>query len=168
MATIGAPYAGGQNVVRFLDLIAFSEGTSTSIYTKDDGYDVLVSGVPGSASPHVFSSFADHPFIHLPAVLWATKPHNMYSTAAGRYQQMLHDWGYYKNLLKLADFSPLSQDEVALQHIRESKALVPLQQGNIEHAINLCSNIWASFPGNNYGQAGGKHLQVLIDWYNAH
>ncbi len=31
----------------FLDLIAWSEGTNTSPLTKNDGYDVIVSGVTG-------------------------------------------------------------------------------------------------------------------------
>ena len=43
----------------FLDLIAYSEGTSTSSVTKNDGYDVIVTGVDG---PSIFTDYSDHPF----------------------------------------------------------------------------------------------------------
>ena len=47
----------------FLDLVAWSEGTSTSTHTQNDGYDVVVSGVDG---PEIFnvlyrSSFCEWP-----------------------------------------------------------------------------------------------------------
>jgi muramidase (phage lysozyme) len=65
---------------------------------------------------------------------------------------MLKDWPYYQKALKLPDFSPVSQDRLAIQHIRESKALPDILVGNIASAITKCSNIWASLPGNAYGQ----------------
>ena len=44
----------------FFDLIAFSEGTSTSPYTKNDGYDIIVDGLN---SPHIFEDYRGHPNI---------------------------------------------------------------------------------------------------------
>jgi hypothetical protein len=52
----------------------------------------------------------------------------------------------------LPDFSPASQDRLAIQLIRERGALEDLQQGRIERAIYRCRNIWASLPGAGYGQ----------------
>ena len=52
----------------------------------------------------------------------------------------------------LKDFSPKSQDAVALQQIKERGALPMIDRGDIRQAIDCCSNIWASLPGAGYGQ----------------
>ena len=51
------------------------------------------------------------------------------------------------------DFSPKSQDAVALQQIKERGALPMIDRGDIRQA-DCCSNIWASLPGAGYGQPG--------------
>lgn len=145
----------------FLDLIAFSEGTSTSPITIDDGYDVIVSGIHG---PSIIHTYLDHPFALGGGIIVRLGPPELVSTAAGRYQVLARYWRAYKAQLRLPDFSPDSQDKVALQQIAERKAFPLIEAGNIETAINLCSNIWASFPGNTYGQ-GGKSMTVLLAKY---
>lgn len=85
-----------------------------------DGYDVIVTGI--DRKPEVFKDFSDHPF----AKGRKSKVINskgLTSNASGRYQQMLKDWPHYRALLKLPDFSPISQDLLALQHVRECRAL---------------------------------------------
>ena len=42
-----------------LDLIGWSEGTSTSPLTQNQGYDVIVTGING---PSVFTDYSRHPF----------------------------------------------------------------------------------------------------------
>jgi muramidase (phage lysozyme) len=142
----------------FLNLIAFSEGTSTSTVTQNDGYDVIVSGVDG---PSIFTDYADHPFARGGAVTVRRGPPLLISTAAGRYQVLARYWNVYKAQLHLPDFSPASQDAVALQQMKERKAVAMVEAGNVEGAIAACSNIWASFPGNAYGQ-GGKSMAALL------
>ncbi len=149
MTRISESLAGGRNALAFLDMLAWSEGTSTLSDTAMDGYDVIVTGI--DRKPEVFKDFTDHPF----AKGRASKVINskgLTSNASGRYQQMLKDWPHYKALLKLSDFSPISQDLVALQHIRECRALPDVLAGRIETAIGKCRNIWASLPGAGYGQ----------------
>ena len=58
------------------------------------------------------------------------------------------------------DFSPKSQDAVALQQIKERGALPMIDRGDIRQAIDRCSNIWASLPGAGYGQF--EHKADLI------
>ena len=58
----------------------------------------------------------------------------------------------YRKQLGLKDFSPKSQDAVALQQIKERGALPMIDRGDIRQAIDRCSNIWASLPGAGYGQ----------------
>lgn len=145
----------------FLDLIAYSEGTATSPITQNDGYDVIVTGVDG---PEVFTDYSDHPFATRPAKVVRRVP-LLESTAAGRYQLLYRYWLVYKIQLGLADYSPASQDAVALQQIKERGAIDLVLAGNIQGAIEACSNIWASFPGNSYGQAGGRSMGELLDKY---
>lgn len=144
MARISAKEAGGSNVLAFLDALAWSEGTSTSKHTKDDGYDVVVGGID---SPNTFSSYRGHP-----AVLVTVNRKGLKSTAAGRYQLLLRYYRAYKLTLNLPDFSPVSQDKVAIRQIKEQGALLDVIAGRIDLAVDKCRNIWASLPGAGYGQ----------------
>jgi muramidase (phage lysozyme) len=144
----------------FLDLISFSEGTCLSPLTKDDGYDVIVSGVHG---PAVFVDYAKHPFEDGGSVQWKLDPPE-YSTAAGRYQLLARFWRVYKAQLCLSDYSPASQDAVAIEQISERKAIAMIEAGDVAGAIQACGNIWASFPNNAYGQ-GGHSLKTLVRKY---
>jgi muramidase (phage lysozyme) len=144
----------------FLSLVAYSEGTSTHPLTRNDGYDVIVTGVDG---PEIFFDYSDHPFAMRAAKLIRHHP-MLLSRAAGRYQLLYRYWLLYKQVLHLPDFSPASQDAVAIRQITERGAHLDIEKGDIEQAIHLCSNIWASFPGNNYGQ-GGKSMADLVDVY---
>jgi muramidase (phage lysozyme) len=143
----------------FLDLIAFSEGTSIHPLTQNDGYDVIVTGVDG---PKIFTDYSDHPFAHGGFVTVRLVP-LLQSSAAGRYQVLARYWNAYKAMLKLPDFGPQSQDAVAIQQIRERKALPMIEAGDVQGAIKACSNIWASFPGNTYAQAGGHSMEALLE-----
>lgn len=131
-------------MLAFLYMLAWSEGTSTSKYTRDDGYDVIVGGID---SPNSFTSYAAHP-----GVLVTVNSQGLKSTAAGRYQLLKRYAATYTALLGLPDFGPVSHDRIAIKQIAEQGALVYVQAGRIADAIGKCSNIWASLPGNNYGQ----------------
>jgi muramidase (phage lysozyme) len=146
MPIISADQAGGKNRCAFLDMVADSEIGTALLAETDNGYNVLVGSTPGN--PLTFTNYAAHPNI-----LNTT----LNSTAAGRYQE-LHRYAVdYIASLNLPDFSPLSQDLIALQQIRERGALPDIDSGNFAQAVSLCSNLWASLPGNNYGQ----HENVL-------
>lgn len=163
MAAITAEHAGNENLVKFLDLIAYSEGTSSSHLTRNSGYDVIVSGKDG---PEIFTDYANHPFTNRqPKLIREIPIPRLYSTAAGRYQLLHRYFEPYKLQLHLSDFSPLSQDLIAIQQIREKHALEPIAAGDMHTAISLCSQVWASFPGNTYKQ-GGKSLDSLVEKFN--
>ena len=148
---------------QFLDLIAWSEGTSTNRLTKHGGYDVVVSGPDG---PEVFTDFRDHPFAQGRPAKLIRAGHDgvgaLYSTASGRYQLLLRYWRAYQGMLHLSDFSAASQDAVALRQIHEQGADAAIEAGDVEDAIYKCANIWASLPGNTYGQHAHT-LQALLD-----
>ena len=121
----------------FLTMIATAEGT---VNLGDNGYNVLVGG-------SLFTGYADHPrkAVYLPK-------YKIKSTAAGRYQILSKYYDSYKQLLKLKDFSPASQDAIAIQMIKEQHALEDVDEGRVDAAIKKVSNIWASMPGAGYGQ----------------
>ncbi|MNM83533.1 Phage lysozyme [compost metagenome] len=153
MAEISETAAGGRNVTAFLQMLAWSEGTDNGRQpTRDRGYDVIVGG-------QLFRSYADHPrvLVDLPKL-------GIQSTAAGRYQLLRRYYDAYRKTLNLRDFSPLSQDLIALQQIRERRALPLIQAGRITEAIAKVRNIWASLPGAGYGQHEQK-LDRLLDVY---
>lgn len=141
------------NEKAFLDMLAFSEIGSQLLLESDDGYNVLVGSTP--AKPLLFDDYSDHPNIFNLATN---------STAAGRYQLLHRFWPYYKNMLKLTDYGHDSQDAVALQQIKESRALDLINEGKIEEAIAKVAHIWASLPGANYGQHENR-LPILINAY---
>jgi muramidase (phage lysozyme) len=139
----------------FLDMLAFSEGTDNGRQaTKDRGYDVLVGG-------GLFTGYADHPrkLIRLPRL-------GISSTAAGRYQLLSRYYDAYKKQLRLPDFSPASQDAIAVQQIRERRAIPDIEAGRIGEAVRKCKNIWASLPGAGYGQHE-QALDLLLAMYAA-
>ena len=138
------------NLKAFLDMIAVSEGTKGK---GDDGYNVIVGG-------SLFTDYSDHPR----KLVWL-KP-GLASTAAGRYQLLGRYWDVYKKQLGLQDFSAASQDAVAIQQIKERKALDDIEKGYINVAIDKCKNIWASLPGAGYGQHENS-VDKLIAAYKA-
>lgn len=162
MPIISSQEAGGINVCAFLDMIAWSEGTSEDRHrtTVFNGYDVIVTGSDG---PEIFTDFSTHPFANGRAAKLIRG--TLFSSASGRYQFLRTHWVHYRDLLSLPDFGPLSQDKWAIRLIRERNALVDIHDGNISEAIQRCSNIWASFPGAGYDQPEHK-MEELIHVFN--
>lgn len=143
MPVITAAQAGGQNRTAFLDMIAVSEIGASLLANPitNDGYACLVGAT--ASHPLTFSSYATHPDVFNAA---------LNSDAAGRYQLMFRWWRPYASLLTLSDFSPLSQDRIALQQIRECRALPYIDSGQFAQAVAACNHIWASLTGSPYGQ----------------
>lgn len=159
MTVIDATLAGGLNVTAFMDTLAsrILEGTASSPITQHDGYDVIVSGINGR---NVFTDFSDHPFANGRAPI-VVNSRGLESTAAGRYQFLRKDWAHYRAMLRLPDFGPLSQDKWCIQLMRERRAIALLQQGDIRAAVKACANIWASLPGDVYGQQTSSHRTTM-------
>lgn len=145
----------------FITMLTRSEGTATSPITQDDGFDVIVTGIDGS--PEIFTDYSYHPFANgrAPKVI---NHKGLESTASGGLQILLHEWVYYKKLLNLQDFSRASQIAVGLQILKERHALPDIDDGNIDQAIAKCANIWASLPGNTYGQRENA-ISVLTQYF---
>jgi len=136
------------NLKAFLDMIAYSEIGVKLLGSSDNGYNVLVGG-------SLFEGYADHP-----RKLINIRP-GLASTAAGRYQLLARYFDPYKKQLGLPDFSPESQDAIAIQQIKECKALPDIEAGYIDIAIAKCAHIWASLPGAGYGQYENNKQRLI-------
>lgn len=136
------------NLDAFLAMVAHSEGTAA---IGDRGYNCLVGST--AKQPLTFGSYADHPRVKVQL------RSGLVSTAAGRYQILGRYFDAYRSQLNLPDFGPASQDAIALQMIREQRALDDVVAGHFDSAVAKCANIWASLPGAGYGQ----HENQLAD-----
>ena len=120
--------------------------------TRNHGYDVIVGG-------ELFTDYSDHP-----RKLVTLNP-KLKSTGAGL-PASFRWWMPHRKQLGLKDFSPKSQDAVALQHWR-CGALPMIDRGDIRQAIDRCSNIWASLPGAGYGQFEHKADSLIAKFKEA-
>ena len=87
--------------------------------TRNHGYDVIVGG-------ELFTDYSDHP-----RKLVTLNPKLKSTGAARRYQLLSRWWDAYRKQLGLKDFSPKSQDAVALQQIKERGALPMIDRGDV-------------------------------------
>lgn len=146
----------------FLDMLATSELGARLLVASDNGYNVLVGSTPDH--PRLFSSYVDHPRQLIQV------DHNgkaIPSTAAGRYQILARYFDTYKRQLGLKDFSPASQDAIALQMIGECRALDDIDLGLLATAVNKCRSRWASLPGAGYGQHENDFAQLAAAYRRA-
>ena len=133
----------------FLDLLAWSEGTDNGRQpTNNHGYDVIVGG-------KLFYDYSKHPGVYVKLTPRLT------SSAAGRYQILEKFAKHYMKQLRLPDFGPDSQDKIAIQLIKECKALDDIYAGRIHSAVYKCRSRWASLPGAGYNQHEQK-IEKLI------
>lgn len=136
-----------KNRKAFLDMLAWSEGTST-IPNSDNGYRAQCGG-------GTFSSYSSHPN----QKVWV-KRIGAFSDAAGRYQLMARYYAPYCKQLGLKDFSPASQDAICLQQLREVHALDDIDAGRFSAAVAKAGARWASLPGSKLGQTIRTFAQV--------
>lgn len=131
----------------FLDTIAWAEIGPQILAESDDGYNVLAGSLPDMVI--TFSSYHRHPGI---LIDMDGRPGGLESTAAGRYQLLGRYWRPYCRQLGLKDFSPAAQDTIAIQLIKECRAIADIEVGRFEQAVRKCRSRWASLPGASYGQ----------------
>lgn len=151
------------NLKAFLDMIAHSEIGPGLLAKSDNGYNVLVGGslFDDKGTPELFDDYADHPRKVV------ALGRGLKSSAAGRYQILTRYYDAYRKTLNLQDFSPASQDAIAIQMIKEQKAMPDIEAGNFDSAVAKCANIWASLPGAGYGQHENKIADLRAAYTSA-
>ncbi|MGF6397721.1 muramidase (phage lysozyme) [Pseudomonas frederiksbergensis] len=134
----------------FLRMLKIGEGTTGLI-----GYEHLFGGE--SFIKDYGKTFADHPDLTMIKTVKKTGK-KIWSSAAGAYQVMGYVWKD-KGTIKLrkeygiTSFSPEMQDRFCVLVLKfRRKALAEIMRGDINAAIDLCKEEWASLPGSPYGQ----------------
>lgn len=144
--------AENANILAFLDMIAYAEGTS-----GERGYLTMFGY-------RYAESYADHP--RQVFSFTNSKGQQLRTSAAGRYQFLASTWDELKRKLNLQDFSPASQDAAAIELIRQRGALNDVKAGRIVQAVDKVRSIWASLPGAGYSQPE-RSIQSLLAAYTS-
>lgn len=133
------------NVRVMLDLIARAEGNTN--------YDTLVGGGK-------FKDFSSHPNI---TVKINSRGKIIASDAAGRYQIMGSNWPSYSKRLGLKDFSPESQDKIAVAMLADRGALNSVLKGDFKTAVKKTGSQWTSLPATEVVQGYGPKNWKWVD-----
>ena len=145
------------NVTAFLWMLRCCEGTS-----GPDGYRTRF----GPRGDNLFDiedpksrsyQYKDHP---RKGYTYPTRAGSITSTAAGAYQFLSKTWDSCQKALSLPDFSPRSQDLGCIFLLKQAGALSAIKSGDFTTAINKTKRIWASLPGDVYGQGGKNFAQA--------
>lgn len=118
------------NVRTFLNFLGKSEGAD---------YDTVVGGSK-------FSDFSSHP--NKVGLVTGDGP----STAAGKYQITGTTYKDVAPKIGVTDFSPESQDKVAVELIKRNNALDNVLKGDFMGAVEKLGGTWASLPSSKYNQ----------------
>ncbi|WP_254442110.1 paar repeat-containing protein [Duganella vulcania] len=138
-------YLKDANVQAFLKAIADAEG---------GGYDFKYGAVKGKRNdPWRFTDFSTHPG---PGSDGAT-------TAAGMYQINKLTWqDHGEGRMGLTDFTPDTQDLIAVSILRGLGIIDKIKDGDIESGLSAASKPWAALPIGR-GQAG-RHNQPCVTY----
>lgn len=118
------------NVRTFLNFLGKSEGAD---------YNTVVGGSK-------FSDFSSHP--NQVGLVTGDGP----STAAGKYQITGTTYRDVAPKIGVTDFSPESQDKVAVELIKRNNAMDNVLKGDFMGAVGKLGGIWASLPSSKYNQ----------------
>jgi muramidase (phage lysozyme) len=150
------------NINAFLSAIRVGEGTSGG-----NGYSILCGG-------GIFGSYENHPAMNgwgglpLSAAMCANAGFSAgcVSTAAGAYQINKPTYKNIAGKLGITDFSPDSQDRIALELIRQKGALSDVMAGRVAVAVAKVAKVWASLPSAGYGQREVSMNNFINDYTN--
>lgn len=117
-----------RNVAAFLKAIAEAEG---------GGYDFKYGAVKGKRNDRWrFTDYSTHPG---PGFGGST-------TAAGMYQITIATWRNHGGKMGLTDFSPKTQDLLAVEILRSLGIVEKIKSGDIAGAMRPAAGIWAALP----------------------
>ena len=143
-----SPHPYSPRLSAFLATIRWAE-TGTS---ETESYRKLVFN-------GTFNNFSTHPLKKQCAPI---NGKNICSTAAGAYQMLDKSWYDIQPKLNLKDFSPASQDKMAIEYIRRNNALSDVEAGRFDTAICKVGRVWASLICNSYNQNPKSLAQLRI------
>lgn len=142
------------NVAAFLKAIAAAEG---------GGYDFRYGALKGRANDRWrFTDMSTHPGPGIDGK----------STAAGMYQITRPTWEHHGAKLGLRDFSPRTQDLIAVEILRSLGVVQAIKEGDIAGLMPKAARIWATLPqgpgqANLYPHQRYMPFKEFLDAYRA-
>lgn len=131
-----AQHLAHPNVAAFLKAIAAAEG---------GGYNFKYGALKGKANDRWrFTDMSTHP----------GKGSDGKSTAAGMYQITRPTWQHHGAKLGLRDFSPRTQDLIAVEILRSLGVVEAIKAGDIADVMPKVARTWAALPT---GPGQGNH-----------
>jgi len=148
------------NEQAYLDMVSACEGT-----TGPEGYQALFGYTPTNG--RIFENgFVTHPRIYINyTMLDGTQTR---SSAAGRYQIIWATFCDLQTKLGTSDFTPTTQDLMALRLIADAGAADLVRNGNLQAAIDCTAGIWASLPASHYAEPKRTYAFALAAYTEAH
>ena len=134
------------NVRRYLDLLAYTEGT------EKHGYNTTFGGGR-------IEDLSQHP-----NKVWGRTGDGA-TTATGRYQFLGSTFNEQAKKLGLNDFGGQSQDLAAVNLMAERGAINDIINGDIDKANRKLSSTWASLPYNNSPHQSQKSVADVAKWW---
>ena len=122
-------------VAAYLDTIAYTEGFGDGVPLEYNSY----FGDHPNSRRKTFTDDSHHPGSG------GVPLHGSHPTAAGRYQINGDTYNEFSRKLGLSDFTPETQDLMAVQMLRESGAIDGLLSGDLPTTVNR-SGRWISMP----------------------
>lgn len=143
------------NAKDYLNMLAVSEGTAGR---GNDGYNIMFRGAE-------FSDYKAHPNQKHEYIDKNGRKGS--STAAGRYQFLKGTYDGMAKQLGISDFSPESQDKVAIALMLE-KGVDFSDGADLATNVNRINNVWTSLTGSTLGAKyhSVRDPQFLLDAFN--
>jgi len=117
-----------QNIAAYIKAIAVAEG---------GGYDFKYGAVKGKRNdPWRFSDYSTHP----------GPGRGGTTTAAGMYQINMVTWRDHGGKMGLTDFSPKTQDLIAVEILRSIGVVDKIKAGDVAGAMPRAAGKWAALP----------------------
>jgi muramidase (phage lysozyme) len=121
-------YLTDANVAAFLKAIATAEGGD---------YDFKYGAVRGKRNdPWRFSDTSTHPGAGYGGT----------ATAAGMYQITIATWRQHGGKMGLTDFTPKTQDLIAVEMLRSLGVIEQIKTGDVGGAMPQAARLWAALP----------------------
>jgi peptidoglycan hydrolase-like protein with peptidoglycan-binding domain len=142
----------------YLDLVAWKDVHQSLNPDGSPGGYRERNGVPGSRGLMPESAIADN----------GKLPTDELRYNVGRYQMKNVDVEHMRKAYdaKIDDFSPESQDRIAVAKMKYRGVMKELEEGDIRGAIKKGGVEWASLPGSPYGQVQkGYTVDIAVDYY---
>lgn len=138
-------YLKNANIQAFLKAIAEAEG---------GGYDFKYGAVKGKRNdPWRFTDYSTHPGAGFGGR----------TTAAGMYQENIETWREMGGKMGLSDFTPETQDLIAVEILRVLKVIEQIQAGDIDAALDKASHRWSALPQGK-GKPGFYPTQPFVSY----